>query len=58
MIKDRRKQWQKECINFRWSRCGTVATWRPKKERAARISKFLATEYQTLFVWADEKEAA
>ena len=38
-LKDRRKQWQKDCINWSWSRCGSVATERSLNNpiRAKRV---------------------
>ena len=52
MLKDRRKPWQKNCINFSWSRCGTIANYRTKKGRQKRIEAFLdAGDYQTKFVF-------
>ena len=38
-LKDRRKQWQKECINFSWSLCGTIATKRVGKNLMASVAK-------------------
>ena len=54
MLKDRRKQWQKDCINYRWSRCGTIATPRGGKDRDRRISMFLETDHQTRFKWGQQ----
>lgn len=54
-IKDRRKQWQKDCINFSWSRCGTIATPRGPKTLEKKQCEFLASgEYQTKFIWYDD----
>ena len=54
MLKDRRKQWQKDCINYSWSRCGTIATER-KDENPTRLkrakSMFKSGDYPTLFSW-------
>jgi len=54
MLKDRRKQWQKDCINYSWSRCGTVATER-KDENPTRLkrakSMLKSGDYPTLFSW-------
>ena len=54
MLKDRRKQWQMDCINFSWSRCGTIAT--PRKDenptRYNRAKSMLKSgDYPTLFSW-------
>ncbi len=38
-MKDRRKQWQKDCINFSWSKCGTIATERVGKKLMASVTK-------------------
>ena len=38
-LKDRRKPWQKECINFSWSLCGTIATERVGKTLEKAIAK-------------------
>ena len=52
MLKDRRKPWQKDCLNFSWSRCGTIANYRNKKARQLRIDLFLAAgDYQTKFTF-------
>jgi hypothetical protein len=57
MLKDRRKDWQKTCINWAWSRCGTVATMRGEKEQAKRSGRFFdGGGFQTKFVWYDEEE--
>ena len=59
MLKDRRKQWQKDCINYSWSRCGTVATERKDNNptRLKRIDAMLeADDCPTLFIWADDPE--
>ena len=37
-LKDRRKPWQKECINFTWSLCGTIATPRVGKNLEKAIA--------------------
>ena len=56
-LKDRRKPWQKECINFSWSLCGTIATPRTGKTLARKQKEFLDSgEYQTKFIWADDPE--
>ena len=56
MLKDRRKQWQKDCINFSWSRCGTVATER-KDENPTRMKRakelLQSKDLPTLFTWND-----
>ena len=58
MLKDRRKQWQKDCINFSWSRCGTVATERkdnsPTRLKRAR-SMITSEDCPTLFTWWPDK---
>ena len=55
MLKDRRKQWQKDCINYSWSRCGTVATPR-KDENPTRYNRaklmLKSGDYPTLFSWS------
>ena len=38
-MKDRRKQWQKDCINFTWSKCGTISTERVGKNLMASVTK-------------------
>jgi hypothetical protein len=43
-LKDRRKQWQKECINYSWSRCGTIATPRTGQALERRQQALLASE--------------
>lgn len=53
-LKDRRKQWQKDSINFSWSRCGTVAT--PRKDenptRFKRAKELVQSgDCPTLFTW-------
>ena len=53
-LKDRRKQWQKDSINFSWSRCGTVAT--PRKDenptRYKRAKELVQSgDCPTLFAW-------
>jgi hypothetical protein len=54
LLKDRRKDWQKSCINYSWSRCGTIATERAPKYRAKRAKAFLTGGgYQTKFAWYD-----
>tara|TARA_R110000782_G_scaffold100689_1_gene186906 strand:- start:32 stop:214 length:183 start_codon:yes stop_codon:yes gene_type:complete len=60
MLKDRRKQWQKDCINFSWSRCGTVATERKDNNptRLKRIKQFIESDdCPTLFTWWSEEAA-
>ena len=61
MLKDRRKQWQKDCINYSWSRCGTVATER-KDENPTRLkrakSMLQSGDYPTLFTWRDDAVSA
>ena len=56
MLKDRRKQWQKDCINFSWSRCGNVATER-KDENPTRMKRakelLQSNDLPTLFTWSD-----
>lgn len=57
MLKDRRKQWQKDCINFSWSRCGTVATGRKDENptRFKRAKELLQSgDHPTLFTWRDD----
>ncbi len=57
MLKDRRKQWQKDCINYSWSRCGTVATERNDNNptRLKRVNAMLeADDCPTLFTWCDD----
>ena len=61
MLKDRRKQWQKDCINYSWSRCGTVATERGYRTalRLKRVNAMLeADDHQTSFAWYNEELAA
>lgn len=61
MLKDRRKQWQKDCINFSWSRCGTVATERGYNGqiRLKRIDAMLeADDHQASFTWYNEELSA
>jgi hypothetical protein len=67
MLKDRRKQWQKDCINYSWSRCGTVATERgySTPTRLKRVNEMLkSNEHQASIVWENlelierHKEAA
>jgi hypothetical protein len=54
LLKDRRKDWQKSCINYSWSRCGAVATERAPKDRAKRAKAFLTGGgHQTKFAWFD-----
>lgn len=43
-LKDRRKPWQKECINYAWSKCGTIATPRTGQALNKRRDVFLASE--------------
>ena len=38
-LKDRRKPWQKECINFTWSLCGTIAKERQGKNWLSWVDK-------------------
>lgn len=38
-MKDRRKQWQKDCINYSWSLCGTIATERIGKNHEKAVEK-------------------
>ena len=55
MLKDRRKQWQKDCINYSWSRCGNVATERKDENptRPKRAKELLQSgDYPTLFSWS------
>ena len=56
-LKDRRKQWQKDCINFSWSRCGTVATER-KDENPTRMKRakelLQSNDLPTLFTWRSD----
>ena len=62
MLKDRRKQWQKDCINYSWSRCGSIATER-KDGNPTRLKRAKAMiesdDCPTLFTWhsneADER---
>lgn len=56
MLKDRRKQWQKDCINYSWSRCGTVATERRdnNQTRLKRMAALLSSDCPTLFTWYEE----
>ncbi len=67
MLKDRRKQWQKDCINYSWSRCGTVATERgySNPTRLKRVNAMLkSNEHQASIIWENlelierHKEAA
>ena len=67
MLKDRRKQWQKDCINYSWSRCGTVATERGYSNdlRLKRVNAMLkSNDHQASIVWENlelierHKEAA
>jgi len=61
MLKDRRKQWQKDCINYSWSRCGTVATERGYSTvlRLKRVNAMLeADDHQASFAWYNEELAA
>ena len=54
MLKDRRKQWQKDCINYSWSRCGTVATERgySTPTRLKRVNAMLkSNEHQASIIW-------
>ena len=54
MLKDRRKQWQKDCINYSWSRCGTVATERgySTPTRLKRVNEMLkSNEHQASIIW-------
>ena len=54
MLKDRRKQWQKDCINYSWSRCGTVATERGYSAplRLKRVNAMLkSNEHQASIIW-------
>tara|TARA_R110002096_G_scaffold208375_1_gene394923 strand:- start:293 stop:481 length:189 start_codon:yes stop_codon:yes gene_type:complete len=58
MLKDRRKAWQKDCLNFSWSRCGTIANYRTEKGRQKRIESFLsAGNYQTKFTFYETDNA-
>lgn len=53
-LKDRRKQWQKDCINYSWSRCGTVATERgySTPTRLKRVNAMLeADDHQASIIW-------
>ena len=58
MLKDRRKQWQKDCINYSWSRCGTIATER-KDENPTRLKRakelLQSGNYPTLFSWHSDR---
>ncbi len=58
MIKDRRKQWQKDSINFSVSRCGTVTTERkdfnPTRLKRAR-AMITSEDCPTLFTWFSDK---
>jgi hypothetical protein len=55
MLKDRRKPWQKTCINFSWSRCGTMSTPLAQNHRQKRVKAFLeADNHQTKFTWYDD----
>jgi hypothetical protein len=67
MLKDRRKQWQKDCINYSWSRCGTVATERgySTATRLKRVNAMLkSNDHQASIIWENlelierHKEAA
>ena len=61
MIQDRRKQWQKDCINYSWSRCGSVATARGDNSptRLKRIDAMLdADNHQASFTWYNEELSA
>jgi len=67
MLKDRRKQWQKDCINYSWSRCGTVATERGYSTdlRLKRVNAMLkSNDHQASIIWENlelierHKEAA
>ncbi len=54
MLKGRRKQWQKDCINYSWSRCGTVATERgySTPTRLKRVNEMLkSNEHQASIIW-------
>jgi hypothetical protein len=58
MLKDRRKQWQKDCINYSWSRCGTVPTERGYSTdlRLKRVNAMLeADDHQASFAWYNEE---
>lgn len=49
-LKDRRKDWQKQCINFSWSKCGTIATERTGEALRKRQKDFIASDQtQTKF---------
>ena len=58
MLKDRRKQWQKDCINYSWSRCGSIATERkdnnPTRLKRAR-AMLEADDHQASFTWYSDK---
>ena len=58
MIQDRRKQWQKDCINYSWSRCGTVATERTDNNptRLKRAKTMIEdNDCPTLFTWHSDE---
>tara|TARA_R110000822_G_scaffold107764_2_gene236782 strand:+ start:1363 stop:1590 length:228 start_codon:yes stop_codon:yes gene_type:complete len=58
MLKDRRKQWQKDCINFSWSRCGNVTIERgyDTPTRLKRVNAMLeADDHQTSFAWYNKE---
>jgi len=60
-LKDRRKQWQKDCINWSWSLCGTIATERGynNQTRLKRVDAMLkADDHQASFAWYNEELSA
>ena len=57
-MKDRRKDWQKQCINFRWSRCGTICTDRNGQDLAKRQIAFLTSgQTATKITWYEQEDA-
>jgi len=50
LLIDRRKKWQKECLNWSWSRCGTVCKPRGGKNYEEKRQAFLASDQgQSMF---------
>lgn len=58
MLRDRRKQWQKDCINYSWSRCGNVTSERGYNAqiRLKRVNAMLkADDHQASFAWYNKE---